>query len=180
MNHAHFQNNQSTFQTFLAHPLANWSLYQVRLTGLSGQEPPLVPFDLYCTCAYHPFLSTTILYQKAGSSLGDISCLFQLFQVRGVLSEVWSLLIGKHQGRGSLVTVVGPDISCLVLLLFQAWSWNVTEALMLSLGRKGQGRVWTAWPVIWKVRRCLTARPVACQGGKGHPGGEVLCLFAHC
>ena len=51
---------------------------------------------------------------------------------RCVLLGSWSLLIGRHQSRGSLVSAAGPDVShstaCLVLLLFCAWSWNTTEA----------------------------------------------------
>ena len=79
------------------------------------------------------FLKAAILREVLEEDLIQYSSAFQvcpfnmlIHQNEHMGSGLWSLLIGWHYGRGSLVNVPGPDVShggtYLDLQLFWAWS----------------------------------------------------------
>ena len=71
---------------------------------------------------FTPSLKEEVLGEVSGE---DVNRIF-ISLSRCLLSGWWSLLIGWHQGRGSLVIVSVPEVGhvllSLVLLLFWAWT----------------------------------------------------------
>ena len=79
-------------------------------------------------------LQVGILGEVSGEGLVAYSSVPQMPPFRVMVSSDWSEAV---QG---VFSYCSSGEAHLLLLLFWAWSRNTTEALMLSPGRKGQGR----------------------------------------